>query len=103
METTMPINESSPYPERPPDEARWTDENYIGHDQGFAGEQPDHSTTRIIPHVEGQALIDRMSALVLFGRLERTEVQEIIDARDWKRARRLIRSVRDTRPLPEQP
>jgi hypothetical protein len=76
---------------------------YISHDHGFAIEQPGPSPARLIPHVEGQALIDRMSALVLLARLERTEVQEIIDARDWKRARRLIRSVRDTRPLPEQP
>jgi hypothetical protein len=49
---------------------------------------------------EGHHLITRMNALVLLGRLDVVEVDRVVRDKDWKRARRLIRSVRDTRPLP---
>jgi hypothetical protein len=98
----MPINKSSPYPERPPDEARWNDENYIGHDFGHAGGL---AAPAAAPNQdpEGHHLMTRMNALVLLRKLNQVEVDAVLEAKDWKRARRLIRSVRDTRPLPEQP
>jgi hypothetical protein len=48
----------------------------------------------------GHHLITRLNALVLLGRLDVVEVDRVVRDEDWKRARRLIRSVRDIRPLP---
>jgi hypothetical protein len=49
---------------------------------------------------EGHHLITRMNALVLLGWLDVVEVDRVVRDEDWKRARRLIRSVRDIRALP---
>jgi hypothetical protein len=40
-----------------------------------------------------------MNALVLLGRLDVVEVDRVVRDEDWKRARRLIRSVRDIRAV----
>jgi len=42
---------------------------------------------------EGHYLITRLNALVLLRKLDEAEVNQVIETKDWKRARRLIRAV----------
>lgn len=80
---------------------------YIGHDHGYTttgrlqavGRQIAEHLEQMKKPVEGQRLIDRMTALVWYDQLDRDAVVAVINRKDWDAARALIKSVNATAPL----